>query len=594
MSFSAEIADFVNGFKAGASVGGDIQDRKFEREKWEFDKAFDEKKYADSKDYRERAFKESKDRASRAESRAERNLRLREERERNRSLEALGTDPKSPKSSEQGDSQYYYDDRDEQDSFDTSEAEISAIPVPEVSDEEVTTSYQRRGGMVLHAAEGAMVPQVEDEEHPELAEEESRASAIPVDVAPAPPAEPEAPQEVASEGKGDVLVEQVKPIIKEVFDASAEEEKSEAARKPSAIETEKPKKDQSRIRVATGEGAATPEEIKAIDQKIDPNGEMEPWVKGAARLYYAYNYFIEQGQPEKARNVAKRIVAFDKMASQTLGHLARTAVEQNDLVSGSKLVTDAYNENIPDGNKMTAQPTPKGTVLYKIERKGKVIQQGEATSRQLWEMAGKIADGSEYIRRMGRIAQEAGASSEGGAAPKGKVKRSYPETVRDAAKALVELEDLETSLADTSQLSEDQLKALQKEYADKRKTVEVLMNRAERVRAGVNRSPEEFDKDFLAAKRAAKGRAIPAALPEEPKEEPGWFSGWFGGDEAPAAEQAVPATPPAPARAQPAQAPAAETPDTVTLGGKQYAVQSRKTVNGKTYVKANNQWFEQQ
>lgn len=549
MSFSAEIKDFIGGFQAGASVGGDIQDRKLNREKWEWDKAFEEKKfdftkskYADDKDYRERAFEESKKRTASAEGRAERNLKLREERARNAGLEALGTDPDARGSGQPGYSDYYVDEKDEQDEFDTSEAEISAIPVPEVSEEDPLTSYQRRGGMVLHAAEGALVPQVEDEEHPELAEEESRPrpAAIPVDAAPAPSGEPEAEQEVASDGKGDMLVEQVKPIIKEVFDASAEEEKAEASRKPEAIETEKPKKDQSRVRVATGEGAATPEEIKAIDQKIDPNGELEPWVKGAARLYYTYNYFVEQGQPEKARNVAKRIIAYDKMASQALGHLAQTALEQNDLVSASRLVTDAYNENIPDGNKMTAQPTAKGTVLYKIERNGKVVQQGEADTRQIWEMAGKIANGSEYIRRMGRIAGEARGSSEGGSAPQGKVKRSYPDTVRDAARAVVEVEALQKAMEDST-VSEEQLAELRKQYTEKRAVAEKLMERAERVRAGTNRPRDVFEADFMKAKKNAKGMELPAALPEAPKEEPGWFSGWFGGDEeaAPAAPQSA-------------------------------------------------------
>ena len=40
MSFSAEIKDFVNGFQGGMTIGGGIQDRKMEREKWEFEKAF--------------------------------------------------------------------------------------------------------------------------------------------------------------------------------------------------------------------------------------------------------------------------------------------------------------------------------------------------------------------------------------------------------------------------------------------------------------------------------------------------------------------------------------------------------------------------
>ena len=103
MSFSAEIADFVNGFKAGASIGGDIQDRKFEREKWEWDKAFDEKKYADQTaranralDLQERGLAGKQ--ADRAAREAQRKAAADEKTRARRANEALPDEPGTSKS----------------------------------------------------------------------------------------------------------------------------------------------------------------------------------------------------------------------------------------------------------------------------------------------------------------------------------------------------------------------------------------------------------------------------------------------------------------------------------------------------------------
>lgn len=559
MSFSAEIKDFIGGFQAGAQVGGDIQDRKLAREKWEWDKAFEEKKYGETSaradralDLREQSlFDRQKARSARE---AERKLRAAEKKaEAEHKAEVkdfnilAGEGPGSSKSTKPTYSdEYDFDDGfGSSDEYDYEDVE-SALPVEGVDSEEVGA----------YAAGGMVPPQVEDEEHPELAAEEAKASAIPVEET-SPEAEPDEP-EVVPEGKGDLLLEQVKEPIRDVMGTWTKESK-EPKTKPAAIE-EKPKKIQDRV---SDVKPATPEEIKAIDAVVDPNGEMAPYRKGAARLVKAYNFFVEKGDPGKARKIAAQIIKYDHMASMTLGKLAQAAAEQNDLVSASQLLTDAYNENIPDGNTLTAEPTPKGTVLFKIERDGKTVQQGEATTRQLWEMAGKVADGSEFIKRMARIA---GEGTSGGNTPGGKKRRSYPADIRSAAQAVLEVERLQDEL-ENPELSEEQLTAVREQFTAKRAEAEKLMKIAEQARVKTNRPMEVFEKDFLAAKKAAKGMALPSALPEEPAEESGWWGRnmptWLGGDEeaAPAAPQsAIPADAPA-APAAPVTSPGKPLPD---------------------------------
>lgn len=154
----------------------------------------------------------------------------------------------------------------------------------------------------------------------------------------------------------------------------------------------------------TGKGAATPEEIKAIDAKIDPDGTMDPWAKGRARLGYAYNYFISRGEPEKAANVSQRILLFDKMASQARGKIAVQLISSGDADKGASVLVDAYNDNIHDGSQLDVKPTGDGRFSYSITKDGKVVNEGVGTAADLAGLAGNVANGSEFTRRTARLA----------------------------------------------------------------------------------------------------------------------------------------------------------------------------------------------
>lgn len=496
MSFSAEINDFVKGFSAGSQVGGEIMDRKFRREEAELDRAFREKGFdfekekfgytqrrdEDSKAYRDRVMADRIARADRAEARADaasrradEKLRLLEKQAEDRALAEFGTDPGA---AAKGDT--YVDDYDFEDDVGTA----AGVDYPEVDDEEVV-QLDRKGGMVVRANTGGAIPEEPPVEEPE----------------------------VNSAGKGDLLVEQAKPILKEVFD----DEAAQLGEKPEAIAT-KPKKDQSRISVVSGEGAASPDEIKAIDKVIDPDNQMEPYRKGAARLVTAYNFFVEKGDMQKARNVAKRIVAFHKLASQTQGNLALAALERGDLNAASKLVTDAYNENVPDGKTIEATPTPRGTIAYKTNNEDFAQQQGEIGAQELWALASKVADGSEFIDRMTDLAATA----------KSKGKGSYSNDVAEAARARNQLDALvaqRESVDDEAQLAE-----LDKQIAAQQKTVMSTLEKARKAARLTRRPQEVFEKDYLRALKVEPDFAIPAAgaataaVPEAPQGSSGFGS----------------------------------------------------------------------
>ena len=174
---------------------------------------------------------------------------------------------------------------------------------------------------------------------------------------------------------------------------------------------------ESDIDYSTGKGAATPEEIKAIDAKIDPEGKMDASDRAAARYAFVYDHFNQAGEPEKAESLAKRIVLFDKMNSEARGKIAANLINTGNPAEGARILADAYNENIHDGQRIEVTPVQGGNVRFEITKDGKTIQRGNVTPEQLAAMAHGTSTGAEFTRRTAAIAASAGGGDTGGGEP---------------------------------------------------------------------------------------------------------------------------------------------------------------------------------
>ena len=294
-----------------------------------------------------------------------------------------------------------------------------AIPAPSYDPVEYDamgnpTGGYRRGGMVAHMAEGGLLeedpdmPFVDKENpyvDPKKNEELRRQRAIPTGpneplpeaAASAPPRrgaqpDPEAAQSVAAQAQA--AVADAAPSL--VEDAKA----PKAAVGPDA--------DTERMDLINNQGGLSMDEYKQIISTIDPNGEIPAYLKSAAALAATHRYFLEQGQPEKARRVAKGILILNKEMTQTLGALAQNAMEDGDVASAARLVSDAANQ-FPTGHQFQVGTGPNGELTYTVMENGKEVNKGALSPDQLWELTGKVKDGSLFIEQMGRMA---GAGSE--------------------------------------------------------------------------------------------------------------------------------------------------------------------------------------
>jgi hypothetical protein len=123
---------------------------------------------------------------------------------------------------------------------------------------------------------------------------------------------------------------------------------------------------------ARGENRMTDEEVAAIDQAVDPEGALPRAQRTAARMAAIYRYYKDQGDEETANDVAARLVEYNEFAGQTRARLGAQAIQQGKVQEGVKLLTDAYEDNVPDGKSVKANVNPDGSVTVAIgyERKG--------------------------------------------------------------------------------------------------------------------------------------------------------------------------------------------------------------------------------
>jgi hypothetical protein len=187
----------------------------------------------------------------------------------------------------------------------------------------------------------------------------------------------------------------------------------QAELKPSgAISAEDPAYQEKLQKFARGEGRMSEEEIKQLDSVIDPDGKLAPSARSAARIAAIYKFYQDKGEPDTARDVAARVILYDKFASQTRGAMALQALKDGDIESGVKLLEDAYNYNMPDAKTARADRDDTGKVV--VNDDGTInfnlgwdkltgfqpTQQGRAGKQDLIQLASNTARGTEQTQRL--------------------------------------------------------------------------------------------------------------------------------------------------------------------------------------------------
>lgn len=160
---------------------------------------------------------------------------------------------------------------------------------------------------------------------------------------------------------------------------------------------------------ANNEGAATKEEIAAINGLIDPEGKLPPEALSSARIAAVYEFYDKKGDPDQGAAMANRLLLADKANSQTRGALAMEAIQNGDLKAGAKLIADAYNVDLPGDMQIQPAVADDGSITAKIIKGGVTQEEINATPAQLAAMAKEVASGKAYTDQLARLAAEAKA-----------------------------------------------------------------------------------------------------------------------------------------------------------------------------------------
>jgi len=108
-------------------------------------------------------------------------------------------------------------------------------------------------------------------------------------------------------------------------------------------------------RFASGEGAATPEELEGVDDKIDPNRELDEGQRQMVRLAKTMRWYQARGRKDEAEAAAASYMQYGANRFSKLGTLAETAYnaylqsnDPKDLDKTAQIIEQAY-AMVPDG-----------------------------------------------------------------------------------------------------------------------------------------------------------------------------------------------------------------------------------------------------
>jgi D-alanyl-D-alanine carboxypeptidase len=171
-------------------------------------------------------------------------------------------------------------------------------------------------------------------------------------------------------------------------------------------------------RFASGEGAATPDEVSSIDDQVDPTRELNEGKRQMARLAKTMRWYQGRGRKEEAEAAAGSLMQYGASRFSRLGSMSQAAYNQY-LKTGDpahldktvKFLEKAY-EMIPDGAEVNVRinsQTGKLEALHTDDEGDETYM--EVDPQELPGLLKSVQDKSMYWNSVFRIADPEGAKS---------------------------------------------------------------------------------------------------------------------------------------------------------------------------------------
>ncbi len=172
-------------------------------------------------------------------------------------------------------------------------------------------------------------------------------------------------------------------------------------------------------RLASGEGAATQEELAGIDDKIDPDRKLKEGDRNMVRIAKTVQWYLQNGRKDDAEAAAASLMQYGAQRFGKLGSLAGAAYtsyqnggDPNDLQNTIKFLEKAY-EMIPDGaniNVTLDESTGKLMTTHTDADGDETVQ--EVDPSELPGLLQQVQSGSAYWNSIYKLADPEGYRSD--------------------------------------------------------------------------------------------------------------------------------------------------------------------------------------
>ena len=135
-------------------------------------------------------------------------------------------------------------------------------------------------------------------------------------------------------------------------------------------------------------------------QRIDRDNTLGPAVREIAGMKAIYDYYLRQGDVQKAEQSAAGLVMRAADHSMRYGAAAEQAIKDGNFPRGAELLRQAY-DNVPDGRSAEADVDETGRGMFVLkDDKGNVIARNPFGPQQMYAAALGMKDGSLFWREI--------------------------------------------------------------------------------------------------------------------------------------------------------------------------------------------------
>lgn len=158
-----------------------------------------------------------------------------------------------------------------------------------------------------------------------------------------------------------------------------------------------------------GEGAASPQDLEAVTNTIDPQRKFSDSLRTAAGLNAVYQYHKNRGDYDKASKAAAELMLHLKGVAAQYGDQAYNYLRQGDLAKGAESLQNGYNRAYPNGLSVKATVNnDRTTTLAEHDHNGELVNHVTLTPQQLLGASLGMKSGASYWQVLQQAAGKKG------------------------------------------------------------------------------------------------------------------------------------------------------------------------------------------